>query len=1039
MLFQKASGQPTNYVEGTVRAWAVGGGKYVAYYHSPGFDYHTGLTCYVFGGAGQNEFDTTTLKSFIILNMVNAGWNGLVPLPGGGTGRIRVIVNGDQGYFDNSYANEMSFVFGNMPADTADHTKFLLVGVSAGVGNMWSFKQNLFGLANSYRNIWGMTLSMSGISVANNSDLQAAAALSKNSLYYGCPDCTSAPCGGSYRGDGNCLTPFSFSSFLYSDLPGTPNVDKRLKWNPTGTHGFDTWSQRGNINAFFNDVGTDSSTNGFIWAMTAYKTPGTNLPPIANAGANQVIGGAFTSTILNGGGSSDPDGTIASYAWTKLSGPSGGTLASPSSAVTNITGLTPGLYSYRLVVTDNAGATADDTVQVYKWTGTTSTNPLTINTADYYWPWSGNGRMQNFFVAGNRKKIDTLNGVYSYELPIDAVVELKDSTWNNVQIKMFHGSNLVTQTWDVMAYDSTRTQVWTTSFTQAILPTNDWFTVPGNADTITKAVRYLRFRVNSAASSMYEIQIYGDQAQKASTIIDPNQTATIIPDPGIYHIGGSDIGNMDTTYAKTQSDKPLYPSFRHPTNGGIWNHTVTDAFNAQRVVLDTYGDMDKAVLRFNKRLGVQGMLYINGASFPADPAITDSSYSPNIANLNLIKDIVKGSDSTQPAEWAKNTARVFGALAGLWGNNINAPLNRYVIGSQFGADRTAGQKKIKILENENEWDADFVGTPTFGRRHHHPEDIWARSRSIWDTVHLVDPDMLVYLGATYSADTMKWKGYKIVSFFRTGSKINDEIQGLCFNMYQSTYYDGQPQNVTAQAVSPEQFQVKRRMDLFAKFRDRVFPGKDMKWTEIGFSTTTSPYQVFAVTGFPDSAVAAYMQIRTLEQAARVPNSVSTVYHYKHTSDGSGNFGGMSMVTFKFAFPVSEYYRRPVWYAYATRVNTLWNYKAWSSTILDGDSTGVTLVRRDHNTDRLKKAYTIWRGTYNGSTTSNQVVTVGNAESATLITWANGDEDGVSTPLTVTNGTVTIPTVTEMPAYILVSLKNDLPTNPVIRGRTIRFK
>jgi hypothetical protein len=69
------------------------------------------------------------------------------------------------------------------------------------------------------------------------------------------------------------------------------------------------------------------------------------------------------STTLSGGGI-DPDGTIASYQWTKIAGPSQYNIASPGAAQTLINGLTQGVYAFELTVTDNSGAIAKDDVQI---------------------------------------------------------------------------------------------------------------------------------------------------------------------------------------------------------------------------------------------------------------------------------------------------------------------------------------------------------------------------------------------------------------------------------------------------------------------------------------------------------------------------------------------------------------------------------------------------------------------------------------------------------------------------------------------------
>ncbi|MEP7109789.1 MAG: hypothetical protein ABI760_17470, partial [Ferruginibacter sp.] len=88
-----------------------------------------------------------------------------------------------------------------------------------------------------------------------------------------------------------------------------------------------------------------------------------NAVPVANAGIDKLISLPTNSTSLTGTGS-DADGTISSYAWLKISGPSSGTIASPNAATTSLNNLAQGVYKYQLTVTDNRGATAKDTMQV---------------------------------------------------------------------------------------------------------------------------------------------------------------------------------------------------------------------------------------------------------------------------------------------------------------------------------------------------------------------------------------------------------------------------------------------------------------------------------------------------------------------------------------------------------------------------------------------------------------------------------------------------------------------------------------------------
>jgi PKD domain len=95
-------------------------------------------------------------------------------------------------------------------------------------------------------------------------------------------------------------------------------------------------------------------------------SPVANTPPTANAGAAQSVpSGQLVS--LNGSGSSDPDGTIATYAWSQTAGTAvtltGASTAGPSFTAPTVT--TSTVLTFSLVVTDNSGAnSAASTVNV---------------------------------------------------------------------------------------------------------------------------------------------------------------------------------------------------------------------------------------------------------------------------------------------------------------------------------------------------------------------------------------------------------------------------------------------------------------------------------------------------------------------------------------------------------------------------------------------------------------------------------------------------------------------------------------------------
>ena len=109
---------------------------------------------------------------------------------------------------------------------------------------------------------------------------------------------------------------------------------------------------------------TDNSGASAKDTVRVTVNPAPNQPPVANAGSDQTITLPTNTVNLNGSASSDPDGTIASYAWAKISGPASATIANPSQATTGVSGLTQGVYEFQLTVTDNSGASAKDTIRV---------------------------------------------------------------------------------------------------------------------------------------------------------------------------------------------------------------------------------------------------------------------------------------------------------------------------------------------------------------------------------------------------------------------------------------------------------------------------------------------------------------------------------------------------------------------------------------------------------------------------------------------------------------------------------------------------
>lgn len=134
-----------------------------------------------------------------------------------------------------------------------------------------------------------------------------------------------------------------------------PNPAPKLTIFESNSH--DAWSKTFDLNY------RENGLNVYEWMLQYKRGKVVPNPPVANAGATQTIILPVNYVTLNGSGSSAQSG-IASYTWTKVSGPEGGKITTPAGVTTEVTGLVTGTYEFRLSVNDNNGAVATSSVSI---------------------------------------------------------------------------------------------------------------------------------------------------------------------------------------------------------------------------------------------------------------------------------------------------------------------------------------------------------------------------------------------------------------------------------------------------------------------------------------------------------------------------------------------------------------------------------------------------------------------------------------------------------------------------------------------------
>jgi hypothetical protein len=157
----------------------------------------------------------------------------------------------------------------------------------------------------------------------------------------------------------------TIDSYVWSQISGTTVT---LNTPEEQTASFTSPNEEGDL--VFKLVVTDneSASDSDTIKVTIVNT---NIGPNASAGEDQLIG--FSEpVILDGSGSSDPDGAIASYQWSQISGTSVA-LSSPNEATTTFTSpAEENILVFALSVTDELGDADSDTVSVLVQNTTTS-------------------------------------------------------------------------------------------------------------------------------------------------------------------------------------------------------------------------------------------------------------------------------------------------------------------------------------------------------------------------------------------------------------------------------------------------------------------------------------------------------------------------------------------------------------------------------------------------------------------------------------------------------------------------------------------
>jgi predicted esterase len=321
--------------------------KPVDYSANPGKKYPLIIFLHGIGERGNGTTDLPKVMANGIPYLINGG-NPMTFTYNGQTETFLVLcpqLSTSYGDWQNFYTDEMlKYARQNLQVDT---NRIYLTGLSLGGGGVWLYSEASLANAKQFAAIapmCGSTFNAQGACNISQAHLPVWA--------FHCMD------------DGTVNVNVTVQSIASINLCNPlPNPAPIATYYPTGGH-WGAWVYGSDPTHTY-----QSPLNLYEWFLSKTRASGgggtvTNQSPVANAGSAAAITLPANAVTLSGSGSYDPDGSIAGYSWSYVSGPSQYTIGSPNAASTAVSNLIAGNYTFKLTVTDNLGASSSAPVAV---------------------------------------------------------------------------------------------------------------------------------------------------------------------------------------------------------------------------------------------------------------------------------------------------------------------------------------------------------------------------------------------------------------------------------------------------------------------------------------------------------------------------------------------------------------------------------------------------------------------------------------------------------------------------------------------------
>jgi alpha-tubulin suppressor-like RCC1 family protein len=456
--------------------------------------------------------------------------------------------------------------------------------------------------------------------------------------------------------------------------------------------------------------------------VNAAVVPG---PPTVNAGAAQTITLPTNSVTLTAT-ASETNGTIVSYKWVQLSGPSVSTIVSSGQASTVVNGLVAGVYSFQITVTDNSGVTATNVVKVtvnaaivpgpptvsagndQTITLPTSTVTLTATASEtngtivsYKWVQLSGPSISTIVTSGQASTVvnGLVAGVYSFQITVtdnsgvtatDAVIVTVNPAVVTPGTPVVNaGSN---QTITLPANSVTLTA--TASETNGTIVSYKWVQISGPSVSTIVSSGQASTAVNGLVQGVYTFQITvtDNSGVTASSVVKVTVNAAVVPGTPVVNAGNDQTITLPTssvtltaTAAETNGTIVSYSwvQLSGPSNSTIVssgqastvvNGLVQGVYSFQITVTDNSGvtATDVVKVTVNSATPPPGLPSVNAGAditiaLPTDSAsLTSSGSEPNGTIVSYQWSELSGPSQANIATAGQANTKVTGLVQGVY-------------------------------------------------------------------------------------------------------------------------------------------------------------------------------------------------------------------------------------------------------------------------------------------------------------------------------------------------------------------------------------